>query len=122
MLRCRHLPVALRAAALLAVFGLARPVAADVPEKSESQALPAALDKAVPESVADLKAIQKHVKTVLARVLPATVNVQIGPGQGSGVIISADGYVLTAGHVAGEPGRNVKIRLFVAGKFREVNG
>jgi serine protease Do len=39
------------------------------------------------------------------------VNVRDGGGQGSGVIVSADGYVLTAGHVAREAGRIVDLTL-----------
>ena len=37
--------------------------------------------------------------------------VQSGGGAGSGVIVSKDGLVLTAGHVSGRPGRSVKIVL-----------
>jgi serine protease Do len=76
-----------------------------------AEAPPAALDKPVPENVADLRAIQERVQKVLARVVPCTVAVRIGPGNGSGVIVSKDGYVLTAGHVAGVPDRDVDIIL-----------
>jgi serine protease Do len=72
---------------------------------------PAALTKAAPENVEDLKAIQEHVKKVLERVVPATVGLRIGGAQGSGVIISKDGYVLTAGHVSGASGRDVTVIL-----------
>jgi serine protease Do len=64
---------------------------------------PAALDRPAPESLDDLKAIQKQLQKVLDKVVPCTVGVQIGGASGSGVIISADGYVLTAGHVSGKP-------------------
>jgi serine protease Do len=74
-------------------------------------ALPAALNKAAPENIDDLKAIQKQVHVVLDKVLPCTVGVQIGSAQGSGVIVSKDGYVLTAGHVSGQPGRDVTLIL-----------
>jgi serine protease Do len=37
--------------------------------------------------------------------------VQISGVQGSGVIINAEGYVLTAGHVSGAPGRDVRVIL-----------
>src|SRR5205823_2864588 len=73
--------------------------------------LPAVLDKTVPESVEDLKALQKHVKSLLPRIIACTVNVKVGAGQGSGVIVSEDGYVLTAGHVSGKPGRDVDVVL-----------
>jgi len=80
----------------------ALPAFADAPPKAEPPELPPALEKVVPESVEDLRAIQEQVKKVLERVLPATVGVRVGAGQGSGVIISEDGYVLTAGHVVAE--------------------
>src|SRR5207248_3919802 len=82
------------------------PIAAD---RSKDKPLPAVFSKANPENVADLKAVQEHVKEVVARVLPATVCIRVGGSSGSGVIVSADGYVLTAGHVSGEPGRDVTV-------------
>ena len=60
--------------------------------------------KDLPENVADLRAIQKQVKTVIEKVTPSVVGVQIGNSSGSGVIVSADGIVLTAGHVSDKPG------------------
>jgi S1-C subfamily serine protease len=64
---------------------------------------PAVFGKPVPESIDDLKAMERHLDKVLARVLPSIVCVN---GQGSGVIVSKDGYVLTAAHViAGQTGR-----------------
>jgi len=72
---------------------------------------PAVFDKPAPESIEDLKAIQEHLKNVLAKVVPCTVGVRVGGAQGSGVIISEDGYVLTAGHVSGKPDRDVTILL-----------
>ena len=74
-------------------------------------ALPRAFDKQVPESVRELQEIQDHVQQVVEKVAPATVGLRIGQAQGSGVIISKDGHVLTAGHVSGEPGRKVIILL-----------
>ena len=43
--------------------------------------------------------------------LPATVGLNVQDGQGSGVIVSKDGYVLTAGHVSGAPGTRVTVVL-----------
>src|SRR5690348_2046410 len=71
------------------------------PLKALTEPLPAVFDKRTPESVEDLKAIQDHVAVVRDRVLSATVSVRIGPAFGSGVIVTRDGYVLTAGHVSG---------------------
>ena len=41
--------------------------------------------------------------------------VRIGSSQGSGVLVSKDGYVLTAGHVVGKPGQEVSF-IFEDGK------
>jgi serine protease Do len=56
-----------------------------------------------PGGVADLKAMQAHVQQLTDRLMKCTVGVEIGEAQGSGVIISKDGYVLTAAHVAAPP-------------------
>lgn len=64
------------------------------------------LEQSYPRSADDLRVIETQLRRVLKRVIPATVGIQIGPAAGSGVIISPDGLVLTAGHVSGEPGRN----------------
>lgn len=78
------------------------------PPKTEPKA---AWKKSAPESIDDLIAIQKRVQGLLKKLIPATVGVQVGGARGSGVIISADGYVLTAGHVSGTPNRPVTIIL-----------
>jgi serine protease Do len=67
--------------------------------------------KPVPQTVADLRALQDRVESVVARVAPTVVGIRVKGGQGSGVIVSDDGYVLTAGHVAVEPGRTVTLLL-----------
>ncbi|HYE21873.1 MAG TPA: trypsin-like peptidase domain-containing protein [Tepidisphaeraceae bacterium] len=81
------------------------------PQVASAPALPPAFDKANPETAADLKALQEQVKTIVAKVGPTVVGLRVGGGQGSGVIISDDGYVMTAGHVNGAPGRDVVILL-----------
>lgn len=83
---------------------------ADTPTK-EIPALPAVFAKANPESIDDLKAIQDHTKKVLEKVVPCTVGVQVGGASGSGVIVSKDGFILTAGHVSGRPGQKCTIIL-----------
>lgn len=57
----------------------------------------------VPSTVAELRDLQKRVQQVYKKVMPAVVGIQIGGSSGSGVIVSDDGYVLTAGHVSGKP-------------------
>ncbi len=86
---------------------------------SESAALRAALKKDYPTSLADLRAIEARVRDLGQKVMSYTVGVRVGAAQGSGVIISEDGYVLTAGHVAGAPGRKA---TFVLHDGREVQG
>src|SRR5262249_7014001 len=65
------------------------------------------------EGLADLKAMQSHVRSLADEVKKSTVVVQVSSAWGSGVIISKDGYVLTAAHVAGQPNRerNVFVTL-----------
>jgi serine protease Do len=69
-----------------------------------------------PAGVADLKAMQSHVQKLTAKLIECTVGVQVGAAQGSGVLISKDGYVLTAAHVAGTPNKDV-IFLFPDGRM-----
>jgi serine protease Do len=64
-----------------------------------------------PDTIAELRALQQQVKMILREITPAVVGVRIGASQGSGVIISEDGFVLTAGHVSGPPGQNCTLIL-----------
>jgi len=48
--------------------------------------------------------MEDHFAILADQVSPATVNIQIGMAQGSGVVVSDDGYILTAAHVIGRPG------------------
>lgn len=72
---------------------------------------PPALDKLVPENARDLRVIQERVKKAAAKVMPAVVGIRIGHAAGSGVIVRKDGYVLTAGHISGEPDRDAELIL-----------
>jgi serine protease Do len=56
-------------------------------------------------SVADLREVEKRLARVLSASQAATVHVQIEGASGSGVVVSSDGYVLTAAHVSGAPER-----------------
>jgi serine protease Do len=91
------------------VFALLLGPAVLAPLRAESR--PLALDKLAPESVHDLRAIQERVKKVTAKASPAVVGIRIGFNAGSGVIVSKDGYVLTAGHISGQPDRAVDVIL-----------
>jgi serine protease Do len=114
-------PVLLTALLLSPLTGLAaapddeKPEFKPPPLKPITEKLPAAFSKKTPESVSDLKAIQEHVARMTEMVLPAVVCVRIGPTLGSGVIVSKDGYVLTAGHVSGKADRDVTV-IFPGGK------
>lgn len=73
--------------------------------------LPPVFSKPVPEGIDDLRDMQAHVESLVPALSAATVGIRIGPAQGSGVIVSADGYVLTAAHVSGRPGLPVTVIL-----------
>jgi len=57
-------------------------------------------DKKAPDSRQDLEALQNRLIEVLPKARAATVCIDLGEGSGSGVIVSADGLVLTAAHVS----------------------
>lgn len=59
-----------------------------------------------------LRQTEARVQELLPNLLAATVGIsQSAGGQGSGVIVTAEGLVLTAGHVSGAPGREVVLHL-----------
>ena len=64
-----------------------------------------------PTSIAQLKEMQEHFKELSGDVKDATVSVQVGQSQGTGVIVTRDGYVMTAAHVIGAANRNAIIKL-----------
>jgi serine protease Do len=70
--------------------------------------LPEGLRLLAPRSVEQLKTMETHVQELVTRVSPAVVAVRVGQAAGSGVVVSADGLVLSAAHVGGEPGRDVR--------------
>jgi serine protease Do len=57
-------------------------------------------DLKAPESRKDLEAIQKSLAEALPKARAATVCIEIKEGSGTGVIVSAEGLILTAAHVA----------------------
>ena len=78
-----------------------------LPEKTA----PVAFEKDSPESVSDLIEMERQIRKISKQVIPTTVNIQVGNAQGSGVIVSKKGEILTAAHVIGGSGREVKIVL-----------
>src|SRR5262245_44486744 len=82
-----------------------------IPRPSVVEEFPKELLTKAPANAAELRLLQKRVQEVARKVAPYTVGIQAGQGSGSGVIVSADGYVLTAGHVSGEANRDVTLIL-----------
>ena len=66
---------------------------------------------AAPRNSDDLRAMQKHTQKLSVAVTPAVVGIRLKRGMGSGVIISPDGYVLSAGHVTGRANQPATIFL-----------
>ncbi len=64
-----------------------------------------------PKDLSGFKAIESRIKAVVQKVLPAVVGVRVGGASGSGVIVSEDGIVMTAGHVVRKPGQDVTFIL-----------
>ena len=64
-----------------------------------------------PSTLAELRALEAQQSKVAKSIENVTVNVQQGSAQGSGVIITGDGFVLTAAHVAGGAGRTAWVLL-----------
>ncbi|PQO47265.1 S1C family serine protease [Blastopirellula marina] len=64
-----------------------------------------------PIDLSELRALERRVQEVAQKVIPCTVGVSVGGAQGSGVVVTEDGYVMTAGHVIGEPNRKATITL-----------
>lgn len=76
---------------------------------SISTEMPTAFSQEVPSSLAALQEMQDHLVKLFPHLEECTVGLRIGPVQGSGVIVRPDGYILTAAHVSGVPGRPVTI-------------
>jgi serine protease Do len=68
-------------------------------------------DKKAPENRKDLEVIQSALIAALPKARAATVCIELKEGSGSGVIVSADGLVLTAAHVS--TGVNKKVTVIM---------
>ncbi|HBJ38296.1 MAG TPA: serine protease [Planctomycetaceae bacterium] len=62
-----------------------------------------------PKTLDQMLQLEEQHRRVAERVAECTVNVSIGPAQGSGVLVTADGFILTAAHVATRPGKTAII-------------
>src|SRR5690606_17613332 len=78
----------------------------------ELSKIPLAFSKGVPETLDDLREMETHIQALVPQLKQATVALTVGNAQGSGVIVSEDGYVLTAAHVSGRPNHRVSITLY----------
>lgn len=64
-----------------------------------------------PTSIEQLREMEQRFATLTEKLFPATVNIQLGSSQGSGVVVTSDGYILTAAHVIGGPDEVAQIRF-----------
>ena len=71
-----------------------------------------------PQTLEELRALEAQQAKVAEKVKLVTVNVQQGNSQGSGVVITKDGYVLTAAHVAGKPNLEATVVFHNGRRYR----
>ncbi len=64
-------------------------------------------EKECPENYEDLLGIEVQIQKHLSKTKSAVVSLETEDGAGSGVIVSAEGLVLTAAHVIGERGKKI---------------
>ena len=64
-----------------------------------------------PRNRSELIALENQQAKIAKAANLVTVNLQHGSTQGSGVIITPDGFILTAAHVAGRPNQRINIIL-----------
>jgi serine protease Do len=79
------------------------------PAKAASIDTQSLFSGAIPKTIGELRFMENHFAELAEKVKAATVNIQMGAAQGSGVVVSSDGYVLTAAHVIGRPNQKATI-------------
>ena len=99
----------------LAFAGLAALVGSPAVYAQATVTQQVAADVPSPASLAELKALNERVKALVAKVRSAVVQVS----GGSGVVVSADGLVMSVAHVGGRAGRAV---MFVFPDGRRARG
>jgi len=100
-------PIAHLLLTLAVAVAWAAPLAALADDAKAPPQNPGSSDAANPANLEDLKKIEERVRAVARQVIPAIVGIKVGSAGGSGVVVSEDGLVLTAGHVVGKPGQDV---------------
>ena len=70
-----------------------------------------------PRNQDELRAMQEHMQRLSKAVIPAVVGIRLKNGMGSGVIISPDGYILSAGHGTGRSNKPATVFLPDGRKF-----
>jgi S1-C subfamily serine protease len=75
------------------------------------QGLDAVLRGQEPKSAKELQALENQQVRVSQKIAEVTVSITQGSAQGSGVIVSSEGIIFTAAHVAGRPNKDAKITL-----------
>lgn len=73
-----------------------------------------------PRNQVELISLEKQQTKVAEKVNLVTVNLHHGNTQGSGVIITGEGYILTAAHVAGRPNQKIYINMHDGGQLEGV--
>lgn len=68
-------------------------------------------DKQAPETRKDLEVIQSALIAALPKTRGATVGIELEEGFGTGVIVSADGLILTAAHVSAGVNKKITVVL-----------
>ena len=58
-----------------------------------------------------LAQLSAELEALVARAAPAVVGIEHARGQGSGVVLAGDGYVVTNAHVVGAGPRSLRVRL-----------
>lgn len=62
-----------------------------------------------PQNLDDMRALEARVRQTVAKRLACVVAIRLPGGQGSGVIVTRDGYVATAGHLISKPGEKATL-------------
>lgn len=109
-------------AAIIALTVMGLGVAAPLAGQETGPTLSASLERVYglgtpPASLEDLRLMDRHQQSLVKALTKVTVALQIGATRGSGVLVSKEGHVLTAAHVAGQAGLDVRIIMPDGQKF-----